>query len=124
MRAVRTFTRANSAATKKPFNNTKNNVAPSRHATPSQSSAIDSLTRAIASREHSAAAFGLGHAIDAAHQRGRPQIDAVLTRDAPHVLEGTLHQPDQPVVHLLLAPEELLEALHPFEIGDGHPARV
>src|SRR5262245_24679026 len=38
IRDSRTFTSANSAATKKPFSSAKNRVAPSRHATPKKSS--------------------------------------------------------------------------------------
>jgi HPt (histidine-containing phosphotransfer) domain-containing protein len=75
-------------------------------------------------REHPTAAFGFGDALDASHQRSCPQVDASFARDPPDVLGGALHQPDQAVVDLLLAPEELLGALHPFEIGDGDPAGV
>src|SRR5688572_13905085 len=107
MRAVRTFTSANSAATKKPFSSTKNSVAPSRQATPNRSSEIGSFTRP-ASGEDAAPALRLGDALDAAHQRRRAQVDALRARHAPYILRGALHQADQAVVHLLLAPEELL----------------
>src|SRR5262245_49904703 len=121
--AVRALTSANSAATKKPFSSTKKSVAPSRQATPSRSSDIDSFT-GVASGEDAAAALRFGHALDAAHQRRGAEIDALRARHGPDVLRRALHQADQAVVHLLLAPEELLEALHPLEVGDRHAAGV
>ena len=124
MRDARTFTSANSAATKKPFSSTKKSVAPSRQATPKKSSDVDSFTR-TASGEDAAAALGFGVTLDAAHQRRRAQVDAFALRDARaprgrRAASALIRR----VVHLLLGPEELLEALHPLEVGDRHAAGV
>src|SRR5262249_34152116 len=76
------------------------------------------------SGEHSPSALGFLHAVDPADQRGGAQIALLGAREREHVAERALHEVDQTRVDLLLAPEELLEPLHPLEVGDRHAAGV
>src|SRR5262249_18987177 len=76
------------------------------------------------SREDAAAALRLLDPLDPADQRGAAHRDAPVARGGEHLVEGALDQRDQAVVHVLLGPEEVLEALHPLEVGDRDAAGV
>ena len=41
-----------------------------------------------------------------------------------HSAKGLLQDPKQAIDHLRLVPEEALETLHPFKVGDDYTARV
>ena len=47
-----------------------------------------------------------------------------LSRALGHLAVGPAHDPLQPAVHLVLVPAEVLEVLHPLEVGHHHAAGV
>ena len=50
--------------------------------------------------------------------------DLFLLGTLDHGAKGLLQDPKKAIDHLRLVPEEALEALDPFEVGDNHSARV
>src|SRR5438309_6182367 len=67
---------------------------------------------------------GLGDPADRNHVRGRAHVDLVLLRHLEHVVEGLHHDLFQARVDRGLAPEEVLQILHPLEVTHGHAAGV
>src|SRR5207244_10335062 len=53
----------------------------------------------------------LGHAVDRQHVRRQAQVGVVLDRRAVDIFEGAHHDPPQPGVDLVDAPEELFTIL-------------
>src|SRR5450759_1354366 len=64
----------------------------------------------------------LGHTADGDNVRRSTVVTAVLLGSVVDLVKRLHHHLLQPAVHLGLVPEELLQVLRPFEIGDGHTA--
>ncbi len=66
----------------------------------------------------------LGDAGDGQEVGACAHIDFSLIGDIQNVVEALRHDLAELQVDLILTPEEGLQVLHPFEVGDGHPAGV
>src|SRR5215217_5022917 len=66
----------------------------------------------------------LRDALDREPVRGHPHARALLLLRRDRLLEGAGDDVVEPLVHLFLLPEVLLEALHPLEVGDDDAAGV
>src|SRR5215212_4131909 len=82
------------------------------------------LARREALADVAAGARGLHHALDAQLVRRHPQRDVVLLGTLVHRLVGLAHDLAEAVVDVLLVPAEMLEVLHPLEVGDDDAAGV
>src|SRR5256885_3849863 len=67
---------------------------------------------------------GLGDPADRNHVRGRAHVDLVLLGHVEHVVEGLHHYLFQARVDRGLAPEQVLEVLHPLEVAHRDAAGV
>src|SRR5262245_18216041 len=76
------------------------------------------------SGEDSPPALCLLDAADAPHQRRRAHVCLLAKRQHVHLPERAPHDVDQPAVHLVLGPEELLRVLHPLEVRHRDAAGV
>jgi hypothetical protein len=77
-----------------------------------------------ASRKQPSEPFPLANLFDTDRHCGGPVGDVLGLGALCHLGEGHLQQPVQFVVDLGLGPEQLLQVLDPFEVGDNHAARI
>src|SRR5690242_5784059 len=68
-------------------------------------------------RPDSSGLGGVRHPPDGQDVSSGPHVNAVLFRRAVHVVKSAYHDLLQPAVHVVLVPPELLQVLHPFEVG-------
>src|SRR5205823_11613157 len=87
-------------------------------------SSTRSRPRGTASGIHPTQPVHRRHAVDRQHVTGNPGRDLVLLDDGHHFVERAGHDRLEPPVHRVRVPEVAATILHPFEIADGHPARV
>src|SRR5437868_4830023 len=62
--------------------------------------------------------------LHAKRQSRCPHAHLLLLRKRSHPAEGIEHKIPQLLVDLLLAPHELLEVLHPFEVAHRHTTGI
>ena len=75
-------------------------------------------------REQAAVMLGPHYPLDAdCHRRG-PVRDLVLFRALDHLRKGMLEDTEELVGYFRLGPEEGLQTLHPFEVGNNDAAGV
>src|SRR5215218_2706849 len=85
-----------------------------------QPAATNSRTLGIETSRHGR----LGDALHREPVGGHPHARSLLLLRHDRLLEGAGDDVVEPLVHLFLLPEVLLEPLHPLEIGDDDAARI
>src|SRR5262245_35329364 len=63
-------------------------------------------------------------AIDADHERGQAHVDVVLAAHVEHLMKSFDENISELVVDFRLAPEKILQVLHPLEVRHHDAARV
>src|SRR5947207_9767049 len=75
-------------------------------------------------RPNTASTHGIGDAINRQDVGAGPQLHAVLGRCCVDVGKCFRHDALQTTVDVVFIPEQLLQVLHPLEVGNGNPARI
>ena len=78
----------------------------------------------LSSREQPAHLLGLMHALDAQTQRSKAHADIAFTAEIQSLHKGLLQDAVEFAHHLALVPEEALQILHPFKVGNDHTAGI
>src|ERR1041385_2081575 len=64
------------------------------------------------------------HSVNRYHIGRDAVVDLVSFRILYHDIEGIHHYVHQPLIDFTFAPEKTLAVLYPFEVADGHTARI
>src|ERR1051325_321791 len=64
------------------------------------------------------------HSVNRYHIGRDAVVDLVSFRILYHDIEGIHHNVHQPLIDFTFAPEKTLAVLYPFEVADGHTARI
>ena len=91
---------------------------------PEKNAATTETTRTRKLRKEAADFFGFGDAFDPEAQRGSARGHFFFAAQGQSLVEGAFHDAEKFVHHFSLGPEEALEVLDPFEVGDDDAARV
>src|SRR3974390_3409681 len=78
----------------------------------------------IASREQPAILTSLDYPFDSNSQSSQTMRDFFLFSSFDHSAKGLLQDPKKAIGNLRLVPEEALETLHPFKVGNNHSACI